>query len=171
MSKDIYNTYQWHHITPKCLLKHKSKEFVNHHSNLVRVKYRHHIALHKWLFMLTGDSGCEFAYNAMRYHNFNFYACGDSNPFFGKNHSVEQKQKWSNQRKGRKLSQKWINNITKVVQGGNNPRAKKWIINGKMFHYAKSAGNFFNVSRQTILNWCNSKSKYHIPLCYSLSIR
>jgi len=54
-----------HHITPQCMLRHKSKDFVDHPSNIIRVNYKQHVALHKWLYRLTGHDGCEVAFRAM----------------------------------------------------------------------------------------------------------
>ena len=87
-------TYQTHHITPRCLLKHKPKSFVDRPGNLVRVEYKYHIALHKWLYMLTGSRNCERAYYSMK--NGNFCMSGKDNPFYGKQHTKETKIKMSN---------------------------------------------------------------------------
>ena len=118
MPKTIYNT---HHITPKCLLKHKSKEFVDHHSNLVRVEYNHHQALHKWLFMLTGHIGCEFSWNLMKEgKSAKFNVSGKDHPMYGIKHSEESKKKMSDSKKGHKHTDKTKSKIGMAEEGENN---------------------------------------------------
>ena len=163
MSKDIYSNFQWHHITPKCLLKHKLKEFIDHPSNLIKVEYRYHIALHKWLFMLTGDVGCELAWNMMKHGKMVY----DST---GKSVSEKTREKLRIANKGHKP---WILGKTHTKEtrkkqsilkiGSLNPRSKKWIINGKLFQSSYEAGKFFKVDRSTINLWVRRCD----PLCYS----
>jgi len=161
MSKCIYHK---HHITPRCLLKHKSKEFVDDPCNIIRVSLKHHIALHKWLFMLTGDSGCEFAWKYMSSGQLSFYACGKENPMYGKHHSIETKNKIRLKAIGKKHSPNTIKKMIIYHTGKNNPCSKKWIINGKIFYSAKEAGLFFNILTSNIQRIC---TKYNHHLCYS----
>ena len=50
---------------------------------------------------------------------------GETNPFYGKKHSLESKQKMSEKHQGKKLSKEHIEKISKTKKGKNNPRYGK----------------------------------------------
>lgn len=169
--------YHNHHITPKSLLKHKSKEFINDKCNIVRVTVKQHIALHKWLFMLTGHPYCESAYYSMKTGKFIFFKhtpesinkmIGSNNPMYGIKHSEKTKQLQSELKRGKnnpfynkKFSPDHLKNLSIAKSGKNHPLARTWLIFGKIFNTSKDAGDCFGVYRTTILRWCNTK----LPHC------
>ena len=168
MSKTIYHN---HHITPKCLLKHKSKKFIDHQSNIIQVSLKHHIALHKWFFMLTGDRGCESAYIGLKTGKFHFDSTGIkltkehkrkiSKSLSGKFNYLYGKHK-DHPRYGTKLS-KYTKQKIRLTKQNKCYNSKKWSINGKIFNSSREAGIYLSVSQSTIVKWCNK----NIPLCYN----
>jgi len=113
MSNSIYHN---HHITPQHQLKHKSKEFINHPSNIARVTSKQHLALHKRQVMLTGTQGDEWAYNMM----LNCYRDGHTN--LGRNHTEETKQKMRKSHVGKVLSEETKRKISDGCKGmSRNP--------------------------------------------------
>ena len=125
------------------MLKHKDKSFIDDPRNLVNIKYKYHVAVHKWLFILTGHAGCEYAWNLMKTGKCCLDTCGNKNGMYGKKHSEETKRK---------------------ISGKNNSKSKLWYIYGKLFYSSYEAGRYLNVSYTTIQNWC----KLNIPFCYTL---
>ena len=107
--------YHNHHITPRCLLQHKSKSFVDRADNIIRVTLKQHIALHKWLFMLTGDRGCESAYHSMSSKKFHYNRQG-------RTLSNDTRQKMSESRqKFLKANPEYHKERSLLTTGKNNP--------------------------------------------------
>ena len=94
---------------------------------------------------------------------------GEENPFYGKTHSAEQKEKWSKERRGRKLTPKWIENISKT-------RKRKKIVNldtGEVFesarHFCRHYGkNPDSGTAGTVAKVCQKKPKFNTCLGYRL---
>lgn len=85
---------QKHPITPRCLLKHKDKEFVNRPENLVDLTHREHLKAHQWLAMLTNDQLCWFAYLGMK--SGKWCLSGADNPMYGIPMTDERRKNISN---------------------------------------------------------------------------
>ena len=98
-------------------MKHKPKSFVDDPKNLVDLKYEYHIAAHKWLFMLTGDSGCECAWVVMRTGKFKRDNSGKNNPMYGRKHTEEELLKMSESQKGRIIPEEQRKNMSLAKKG------------------------------------------------------
>jgi len=155
--------YENHHITPRHALKHKDRSFIDRPDNIVRLPHHEHIKAHKWLYLLLQDQSSRCAYNGMKYGTMKH----DSTGITGRKDSKKVRIKKSKVRMGMKFTKEHCNNISKSKTGIKSPVAKLWFIHGALFYSAYEAGDFYGVSAQTIKRWCDPKSKYHLPLCYS----
>ena len=78
---------------------------------------------------------------------------GANNPFYGKHHTPEQIEKWKRERKGRKLSDEWKQNISKT-------RKRIPIVNldtGEVFESARHAARYYGKNPDSGV--CNSIAK------------
>lgn len=79
---------------------------------------------------------------------------GTNNPFYGKKHTTESKQKISNSRKGKKLPQAWVDNL-------NRSKYKPVIeLTTRLeFPSIKDASEYFNIESTHITRVCKGKRK------------
>lgn len=92
---------------------------------------------------------------------------GEKNPFYGKHHSEEQIEKWKMERKGRKLSEEWKQNISKT-------RKRIPVINtdtGEVFESARHAARHYGKNPDsgtpgTIAKVCRKEPKYNTCMGY-----
>lgn len=92
---------------------------------------------------------------------------GENNPFYGKHHTPEQIEKWKKERKGRKLSDEWKQNISKT-------RKRIAIINldtGQVFESARHVARYYGKNPDsgtagTIAKVCRKMPKYKTCLGY-----
>lgn len=79
---------------------------------------------------------------------------GEGNPFYCKKHSEESKEKMSQSRKGRILSEEWKEKIGKALQ--------KKVINldtGEVFDSVRNAAKHYNLKDTHITRVCKGKRK------------
>lgn len=93
-----------HHIIPKCWFKLHNLPIDNSEDNLVLVSYENHLKLHKLYTKCMKEkimkSKMACAYTKLGGKTIeNSYFSGDNNPFYGKHHSEEIKEKLSEIRK------------------------------------------------------------------------
>ena len=80
----------------------------------------------------------------------------DGNAFKGKHHSEEQKQKWSEQRKGRKLSEEWRKHLS---EGRVNKRKIINLDTKEIFNSVADAGRKYNINSTNICRALRGKIK------------
>ena len=92
---------------------------------------------------------------------------GENNPFYGKHHTKEQIEKWKRDRRGRKLSDEWKQNISKT-------RKRIPIINidtGEVFESARHVARHYGKNPDsgisgTIAKVCRKEPKYNTCMGY-----
>lgn len=87
---------------------------------------------------------------------------GESNPFYGKHHSREVCERFSEQRRGRKLSDEWKRHISE----GSSAKVKvRNIETGEIFNSIKEAAKKYNIIPTHITRVCrgrrNTTGGYH----------
>lgn len=92
---------------------------------------------------------------------------GEEHHQYNRPRSDETKRKISISLTGIQQSKETRHKRSISNSGKNNYKSKIWIIHGKLFYSVSEASLFFSVGKTTIQRWCNPRSKYHIPLCYS----
>ena len=81
---------------------------------------------------------------------------GEQNPFYGKHHSDEQRAKWSKERKGRRLTDEWKQNLSKTSP---RKRAVICITTGERFSSIKEASIKLNITATHISRVCRGVRK------------
>ena len=92
---------------------------------------------------------------------------GENNPFYGKHHSAAQIEKWRRERKGRRLTEEWKQNISKT-------RKRVPIINidtGEVFESARHAARYYGKNPDSgitgaIAKVCQKEPKYKTCMGY-----
>lgn len=104
--------FEKHHIVPRCWFRLKNITIDNSKENLVNLTVEQHRKVHKLAVLCCKNdikSSLQYASNAMnREEEF-----GEKNPFYGKRHTEEWKQKQSEFQKQRKHT---ITEIEKMIQ-------------------------------------------------------
>lgn len=130
MSETATIYYHNHHITPRYLLKHKSKEFTNDLSNIAQLTAIQHSYIHLWLYRLLGNNEDLYASKILfkikdkKLDDFS----GENNMFFGKTHSDKSKMKMSdshqdfNGSNNPNYNNKWSDKQKKVISSLNKGR-------------------------------------------------
>lgn len=81
---------------------------------------------------------------------------GANNPFYGKHHSQEVRRRFSEQRRGRKLSREWKQNIS---EGSTVKVRVRNIETGEIFNSIKEAAEKYNIIPTHITRVCRGKRK------------
>jgi len=79
---------------------------------------------------------------------------GENNPFYGKHHSEEQRKKWSEQRRGRKLTEEWKRKV-----GLASMRKVRNVDTGEVFNSIKEACEKYNLKDTHISRVCRGGRK------------
>lgn len=150
-----------HHIIPKCWFKMNGLNVDNSKDNLVLLSYEDHIKVHKLAYMCALTSKFKgkmaYAYHRLTKGQIVANGCfnGENNPFYGKHHSEEVRNKMSESHKGitfsaetrRKLSEANKGRPHTFIMSEENKeknryryKNKTWkVINGKRVWLSKEA--------------------------------